>query len=121
MRRRGTRTRASLATRSSTHMVANRPPRWLAGGRRWRECGNVRFAAEGPQIAEETADAVRQSSHRITMAEQERLMAERHFWLCQGSWASWLDSAAGQRMPGAALYVDCLDLGCTDGRWIPPA
>lgn len=50
---------------------------WLAAAA-WRECGNVRFATGGPQIAGEITDAGRQPSHQITMAEQERLMAERH-------------------------------------------
>ena len=50
---------------------------WLAAAA-WRECGNVRFATGRPQIAGEIADAGRQPSHQITMAEQERLMAERH-------------------------------------------
>jgi RNA polymerase sigma factor (sigma-70 family) len=50
---------------------------WLATAA-WRECGDVRFATGGPQIAGEIADAGRQPSHQITMAEQERLMAERH-------------------------------------------
>jgi DNA-directed RNA polymerase specialized sigma24 family protein len=43
----------------------------------------VRYATGGPQIAGEIADAVRQPSHQITMAEQERLMAERHASLRQ--------------------------------------
>jgi RNA polymerase sigma factor (sigma-70 family) len=46
---------------------------WLAAAA-WRECGNVRFATGEPQIA----GAGRQPGHQITMAEQERLMAERH-------------------------------------------
>ena len=50
---------------------------WLAAAA-WRECGNVRLATGGPPIAGEIADAERQPSHQITMAEQERLMAERH-------------------------------------------
>jgi RNA polymerase sigma factor (sigma-70 family) len=50
---------------------------WLAATA-WRECGNVRFATGGRQIAGEIADAGRQPSHQITMAEQERHSAERH-------------------------------------------
>jgi RNA polymerase sigma factor (sigma-70 family) len=51
--------------------------RWLAATA-WRECGNVRFATGGLQIAGEIANGGRQPSHQITMAEQEQLMAERH-------------------------------------------
>jgi RNA polymerase sigma factor (sigma-70 family) len=50
---------------------------WLAAAA-WRECGNVRFTTGGPQIAGEIADAGRQPGQQITIAEQERLMAERH-------------------------------------------
>jgi RNA polymerase sigma factor (sigma-70 family) len=50
---------------------------WLAAAA-WRECGNARVAAGGPQIAGEIAGAGRQPGHQITMAEQERIMAERH-------------------------------------------
>jgi RNA polymerase sigma factor (sigma-70 family) len=50
---------------------------WLAATA-WRECGNVRFATGGRQIAREIADAGRPPSYQITMAGQERLMAERH-------------------------------------------
>jgi hypothetical protein len=46
--------------------------RWLAATA-WRECGNVRFATGGLQIAGEIANGGRQPSHQITMAEQELL------------------------------------------------
>jgi RNA polymerase sigma factor (sigma-70 family) len=50
---------------------------WLAVAA-WRECENVRSATGGRQVAGEIADAGRQRSHQITMAEQERLTAEGH-------------------------------------------
>jgi len=49
---------------------------WLAVTA-WRECGNVRPATEGRQIAGEVASAGREPSHRARTAEQERLVAER--------------------------------------------
>jgi RNA polymerase sigma factor (sigma-70 family) len=51
--------------------------RWLAAAA-WRECGNVRRATGGLQIAGEYAGAGRQPRHETRIAEQERLMAERH-------------------------------------------
>jgi RNA polymerase sigma factor (sigma-70 family) len=50
---------------------------WLAVTA-WRECGNVRSATEGPQIAGELAGAGREPSRRARTAEQERLAADRH-------------------------------------------
>jgi DNA-directed RNA polymerase specialized sigma24 family protein len=50
---------------------------WLAAAA-WRECGNVRSAAGGPQIAGEIAGAGRQPGRQARTAGQERLMAERH-------------------------------------------
>ena len=50
---------------------------WLAATA-WRECENVRSAAGGHRVAGEITDTGRQSGHQITMAEQERLTAERH-------------------------------------------
>jgi RNA polymerase sigma factor (sigma-70 family) len=50
---------------------------WLAAAA-WRECENVRSATGGHPIAGEIADTGRPPSHQITMAEQERLTAERH-------------------------------------------
>ena len=50
---------------------------WLAATA-WRECGNVRPATEGLQIAGEFAGAGLQPSHQTRTAEQEWLVAERH-------------------------------------------
>jgi RNA polymerase sigma factor (sigma-70 family) len=50
---------------------------WLAVTA-WRECGNVRPATEGLQVAGELAGAGREPSHQARTAEQERLAAERH-------------------------------------------
>ena len=50
---------------------------WLAAAA-WRECGNVRSATGGLQIAGEIADAGRQPGHQARTAEQERLAAESH-------------------------------------------
>ena len=51
---------------------------WLAGGRRLAGMRTRAVRDGGPQVAGEMANAGRQPSHQITMAEQERLMAERH-------------------------------------------
>jgi DNA-directed RNA polymerase specialized sigma24 family protein len=50
---------------------------WLAVTT-WRECGNARPAAEGPQIGGELAGTRRESGHQARTAGQERLAAERH-------------------------------------------
>jgi RNA polymerase sigma factor (sigma-70 family) len=50
---------------------------WLAAAA-WRECGNVRPAATGLQIAQGITGAGRQPSHQARTAGQERLMAESH-------------------------------------------
>jgi RNA polymerase sigma factor (sigma-70 family) len=53
---------------------------WLAATA-WRECENVRSATGRRLVAGEIADAGRQPSHQITMAEHERLIADRHAML----------------------------------------
>jgi RNA polymerase sigma factor (sigma-70 family) len=50
---------------------------WLAAAA-WRECGNVRSAAGGLQIAGQVAGAGRQPGRQARTAEQERLIADRH-------------------------------------------
>jgi hypothetical protein len=62
-------------------MESEIPARLLAGWlavTAWRECGNVRAATEGLQIAGELAGAGREPKHQASTAEQERLAAERH-------------------------------------------